>query len=107
MVKKKSKLSSKVGLIAKDSVILPEGDEKIAKVVKLLGGDRLAVTFSDGMERIVRIPGKFRGQLLFRVNSYVLVRQLILGSDERFDILYRYNRDEVDYMIESRGFEEW
>ncbi len=107
MAKKKSKLSSKVGLVARDSIILPEGDEKIGKVVKLLGGDRLAVTFSGGMERIVRIPGKFRGQLLFRVNSYVLVRQLIRGSDERFDILYRYNRDEVDFMVGSHGFEEW
>jgi initiation factor 1A len=107
MVKKKSKLSSKVGLVAKDSAVIPEADQRIAKVVKLLGGDRLAVTFSDGSEHIVRIPGKFRDQLLFRVNSFVLVRPLISGSDDRYDVLYRYNRDEVDYLIESHGFEEW
>ena len=107
MTKKHSKLSSKVGLDPRESLVLPEEGQRIGKVEKLLGGERLEISFSDGSRTVVRIPGKFRDELLFRTGSYVLLRQILKDSDEHLGILYRYCRDEIDLLSETTVFEEW
>ncbi|MHC1608666.1 MAG: S1 domain-containing protein [Candidatus Methanofastidiosia archaeon] len=105
MARKKSKLSSKIVLSVEDSMALPKEGQVIGRVKKLLGGDRLLVSFPNGNETIVRIPGKFRGHLLFRVNSYVLLRQLIPGDNKRLDVIYRYSWEESEYL-KKNGFLE-
>jgi translation initiation factor 1A len=106
MGKKKSKLSSKVSYDEND-IMLPDDEHILGKVERLVGGDRLLVSLPDGRERTVRIPGKFRGQVLFRPNSYVLLREVMPGSDETLDVVYRYSWEEADYLKEQGLLEEW
>ncbi|HHN81668.1 MAG TPA: hypothetical protein ENN11_03495 [Methanomicrobia archaeon] len=106
MGKKKSKLSSKVTYDA-DDIMLPDDEHVLGRVERLVGGDRLLVSLPGGRERTVRIPGKFRGQVLFRSNSYVLLREVMPGSDETLDVVYRYRWEELDHLRERGLLEEW
>ncbi|NPA71126.1 MAG: translation initiation factor IF-1A, partial [Crenarchaeota archaeon] len=45
----------------------------IAKVLELLGDDRVRVICPDGKIRIARIPGKYRRKLWLRVGDYVII----------------------------------
>ncbi len=105
MARKKSKLSPKIALSVGDSMMLPKEGQIIGRVEKLLGGDRLLVSLSNRNDVIVRIPGKFRDHVLFRVNSYVLLRQMIPGDNKRLDVIYRYSWEESEYL-KKNGFIE-
>ena len=104
MPKKRSKISKKV-TFSKEDVPLPNENQYIGRVEKMLGGDRLLV-LCDDEELIVRLPGKYRGQLLFRRNSYVLLEQMIRGSDENLDIVHKYSSEEVEHLRKSGLIED-
>ena len=104
MTRKRSKISKKV-TFSKEEVPLPKENETIGTVEKLLGGDRLLVRVGEE-EHIVRIPGRYKGQLLLRRGSHVLLGQTIKGSDENLKILYKYDADEVDQLTEEGIIEE-
>lgn len=106
MGKKKSKLSSKLA-VNDDEITVPDKNQVIGRVEQLLGGDRLLVSLSEDEEIIVRIPGKLRDHMLFRVNSYVLMREMIPGEKKNLDIIYRYSNEEAEYLIDYGILIEW
>ncbi|HPR42086.1 MAG TPA: hypothetical protein PK718_06010 [Candidatus Methanofastidiosa archaeon] len=98
MSKKRSKISKKV-TFSESEAPLPKENEMVGVIERLLGGDRLLVLVDDE-EHIVRIPGRYKGQVLLRRGSYVLLGQVIEGSYDNMEILYKYSPDDLDRLIE-------
>ncbi len=81
----------------------PQGNEVIGYVEQLLGFTKFRVRCSDGKVRLCRIPGKLRRSLWVRSGNYVLVRPWEVQSDERGDIVYKYNPTQVSWL-RKRGY---
>jgi len=85
-------------------VRLPRKGEILGIVTQILGADRLQVRCTDGKERIVRIPGKFRKRLWTRQNDIVSVLPWYgLQEDTRADLVYRYNQNQAEWL-EKNGY---
>ncbi|NHJ84776.1 MAG: translation initiation factor eIF-1A [Asgard group archaeon] len=85
-------------------VRLPKNGEILGVVTQILGADRIMVSCTDGNSRIVRIPGKFRKRLWCRQNDIVSVMPWYgLQEDSRGDLVWRYNRNEADWL-EKKGY---
>lgn len=78
----------------------PGPDTVICGIIKHLGGDYVLVKCVDGMDRKARIPGKLRKRVWIREGDIVLVGPWAPNSDKG-DIVYKYERDEVDKLIEG------
>jgi translation initiation factor 1A len=79
-------------------VKLPEGKEVFGIVIGTLGGGRLLVSCKDGKERTCRIPGKIRRTIWVRDGDIVLIVPWDIGGDSKGDIMWRYNRLQVDWL---------
>jgi len=73
---------------------LPAEGEMIAKVIELLGDDRVKVVCPDGKVRIARIPGKYRRKLWLRVGDYVIIVPWDFQPDKA-DVVHKYEKNEV------------
>lgn len=78
--------------------VLPEEQELIGRVVKLLGSDHVLVRCVDGNERVCRIRGRMKHRMWVRDGDIVLVAPWEFKRDERGDILRRYTIDQVDWL---------
>jgi len=86
---------------------LPGGEDQVLGVViQMLGYDRVRVKCSDGNTRLCRIPGKMKKRVWLRLGDIVLVGIWDFQPKERGDILYRYERDEIQ-ELEKRGLLKW
>lgn len=80
-------------------VRLPKQGEVLGIVTQILGADRIMVRCTDGKSRIVRIPGKYRKRLWCRQNDVVAILPWYgLQEDTRADLVYRYNRNQADWL---------
>ena len=70
---------------------------------KLLGYDRFMVRCFDGPKRLCRVRGKMKRRVWIRVNDIVIVQPWEFQSDKRGDIVYRYRRNQVDWL-KSHGY---
>jgi translation initiation factor 1A len=77
---------------------LPEGNDVIGIVTKMLGFDRLMVSCQDGHERLCRIRGKMKRRMWIRIGDIVLVSPWEFQSDQRGDIIWRYKRNQADWL---------
>jgi len=85
-------------------VRLPKEGEVLGIVTQILGADRIKVRCTDGKSRIVRIPGKHRKRLWCRQNDVVSVMPWYgLQEDTRADLVYRYNRNQANWL-EEKGY---
>ena len=84
-------------------VRLPRRGELLGVVEQLLGNVKFRVRCSDGKIRICRVPGKLRRKLWIRPGNIVLVKPWDVQSDERGDVLFRYNPTHVSWL-KKRGF---
>jgi len=85
-------------------VRLPKEGEILGIVIQILGADRIQVRCMDGKTRTVRIPGKYRKRLWTRQNDIVSVMPWYgLQEDTRADLVYRYNRNQADWL-EKKGY---
>ncbi len=73
---------------------LPAEGEMLAKVIELLGDDRVKVLCPDGKIRIARIPGKYRRKLWLRVGDYVIIVPWEF-QPEKADVIHKYEKNEV------------
>ncbi len=73
---------------------LPAEGEMLAKVIELLGDDRVKVLCPDGRIRIARIPGKYRRKLWLRVGDYVIIVPWDF-QPEKADVIHKYEKNEV------------
>lgn len=81
-----------------NKIKIPEANDVIGIVKKMLGGDRLLVSCQDGHERLCRIRGKMKRRMWVRVGDIVLVSPWDFQSDERGDVIWRYKRNQADWL---------
>ncbi len=79
-------------------VRMPREDEMFGRVVALLGANRLQVECEDGKERICRIPGKLKKRVWTRVDDIVIIKPWSTQSDIRGDLVWRYTKNEVEFL---------
>ena len=78
---------------------LPNEEFEVLGVAeKLLGYDRLMVRCMDGFTRLCRIRGKMKRRAWIRINDIVIVSPWDFQSDKRGDIVYRYRRNQADWL---------
>jgi translation initiation factor 1A len=77
--------------------------EVLGAVDKVLGAERFLVRCFDGFTRLARIRGKMKRRVWVRVNDIVIVSPWDFQSDKRGDIVYRYRRNQVDWL-KKHGF---
>jgi len=81
----------------------PSGNDVIGIAKKMLGFDRIMVTCQDGHERLCRIRGKMKRRMWIRVGDIVLVSPWDFQSDTRGDIIWRYKRNQIDWL-KKKGY---
>ncbi|RLI07417.1 translation initiation factor eIF-1A [Candidatus Bathyarchaeota archaeon] len=67
-------------------------------VVRLLGYDRALVRCQDGHERLCRIRGKLKRRIWIRPGDVVLVSPWDFQSDRRGDIIWRYTKNQAEWL---------
>ena len=81
-----------------DTIKLPAGNDVICVTKKMLGNDRVFVHCQDGHERLCRIRGKMKRRMWIRVGDIVLVSPWDFQSDKRGDIIWRYKRNQAEWL---------
>ena len=79
-------------------VRVPRGKQVLGEVEQMLGNRRMLVRCTDGHIRLCRIPGKIRKRIWIKDGSIVLVDPWEVQSEERGDILWRYNKGQVGWL---------
>ena len=86
-----------------NKIKIPEANDILGVVKQMLGGDRLMVSCQDGHERLCRIRGKMKRRMWIRVGDIVLVSPWDFQSDDRGDVIWRYKRNQVDWL-QRKGY---
>jgi len=81
---------------------LPQANDVLGIVTKILGQRRLRVSCQDGFKRLCRIRGKMRRRHWVREGDIVLVSPWDFQSEEKGDILFRYTRNQT-YWLREKG----
>ena len=79
-------------------MVLPVANDVLGIAVKMLGSDRFLVKCQDGHERICRIRGKMKRRVWIREGDVVLVSPWDFQSDKRGDIIWRYKRNQTEWL---------
>ena len=86
-----------------NAIKLPAGNDVMGIVKKMLGFDRVMVSCQDGKERLCRIRGSMKRRMWIRVGDIVLVSPWDFQSETRGDIIWRYKRNQADWL-RKKGF---
>lgn len=79
-----------------------EDDQSYAIVTKMLGNRRMTGRCADGRERLLLIPGKFKGKRNWIETGMLLMINLRNFQDEKADVIYIYNtRDRK--LLQKKG----
>ena len=78
--------------------VLPAATDVMGIAKKMLGFDRLMVSCQDGKERLCRVRGKMKRRMWIRVGDIVLVSPWDFQSDKRGDIIWRYKRNQAEWL---------
>ena len=81
-----------------NAIKVPAGNDLIGIAKKMLGFARIMVSCQDGHERLCRIRGKMKRRMWIRVGDIVLISPWDFQSDERGDIIWRYKRNQADWL---------
>ncbi|OKY77990.1 MAG: Translation initiation factor 1 (IF-1) [Candidatus Methanohalarchaeum thermophilum] len=76
---------------------LPNSDEQMARVISMLGANRVKVYSEDGEKRIARIPGKMQKRNWIREDDVVIIEPWDF-QDEKADIKWRYKQWDVRWL---------
>ena len=76
----------------------PAGSDVLGIAKTMLGHDRILVTCKDGKERLCRIRGKMKRRMWIRKGDIVLVSPWDFQFDKRGDIIWRYKRNQLDWL---------
>ncbi len=82
----------------KKKMMLPAATDVLGVAEKMLGGDRIMVKCQDGHKRLCRIRGKMKRRNWIRRGDIVLVSPWDFQSEERGDIIWRYRRDQAEWL---------
>ena len=81
----------------------PKTGEVIGSITQRLGGSRMYVACMDGKTRVCRIPGKLKKSLWLREGNIVLVSPWEFQSEEKGDIIWKYNPTQVKWL-KQKGY---
>ncbi len=79
-------------------MVLPTANDVLGVAMRLLGFDRVMVKCQDGHERLCRIRGKMKRRVWIRQGDIVLVSPWDFQSDKRGDVIWRYKRNQVEWL---------
>jgi len=79
-------------------MVLPTANDVLGVAMRLLGFDRVLVKCQDGHERLCRIRGKMKRRVWIRQGDIVLVSPWDFQSDKRGDVIWRYKRNQVEWL---------
>jgi translation initiation factor 1A len=80
------------------NMMLPAASDVMGIAEKMLGFDRVLVKCQDGHERLCRIRGKMKRRMWIRRGDIVLVSPWDFQSDKRGDIIWRYKRNQAEWL---------
>ena len=83
------------------NLILPAGNDVMGIAIKMLGGDHILVRCQDGKQRICRVRGKLKRRVWIRKGDIVLVSPWDFQSDKKGDIIWRYKRNQAEWLIRN------
>jgi translation initiation factor 1A len=81
-------------------LVLPTEGQVVGIIVQLLGFNRVKVKCADGKTRICRIPGKMIKKVWLKEGDVVLVAPWEFQYDEKGDIIWRYEKNEIKELKE-------
>jgi translation initiation factor 1A len=81
----------------------PRAKETLGVVEQRLGASRMSIKCFDGKARVCRIPGRLKRKLWVREGDIVLVEPWELGGNEKGDILYKYKKNQVQWL-QTHGY---
>lgn len=79
-------------------LVLPVANDVLCIAVKLLGFDRVLIKCQNGHERLCRIRGKMKRRVWIRQGDIVLVSPWDFQSDKQGDIIWRYKRNQAEWL---------
>jgi len=79
-------------------LVLPVANDVLGIAVKMLGFDRVLVKCQIGHEHLCRIRGKMKRRVWIRQGDIVLVSPWDFQSDKRGDIIWRYKRNQAEWL---------
>ena len=81
----------------------PDEGELFGVIIKILGGNHLEVMASDGLRRIVRIPGKMNRRKWVRSGDLILLEPWYgMDEEKKADLKYVYQRNEYRGLFKMR-----
>jgi translation initiation factor 1A len=84
-------------------ILLPNRNDLLGIVDKNLGFTRMRVVCQDGFKRMCRIRGKMKKRNWVRKGDVVLISPWDFEFEGKGDIIFRYTRNQVDWL-RSKGF---
>ncbi len=78
-------------------VRLPREGEILGEIEEALGGSRFNVKCKDGINRVCRIPGRFRKKTKIRAGDAVIVKPWSVENDKG-DIVWAYNKTHANWL---------
>lgn len=85
---------------------MPRGKETFGILEQRLGGSRVRVRCLDGQTRVCRIPGRLKKRLWVREGDLLLVEPWELMGDQKGDVIFKYRKNQVDYLRKKGYLEE-
>ena len=79
-------------------MVLPVANDVLGMIIRMLGFDRVLVKCQDGHERLCRIRGKMKRRVWIRQGDIVLVSPWDFQADKRGDIIWRYKRNQAEWL---------
>jgi len=80
------------------NMVLPVANDVLGIAVRMMGYDRILVKCQDGKERLCRVRGKLKRRVWIRLQDIVLVSPWDFQSDKRGDIIWRYKRNQAEWL---------
>ena len=84
------------------NMLLPNKNDILGVVNKILGSGRMLIQCQDGNDRICRVRGKMRRRNWVRDGDIVLISPWDFEFDKKGDIIYRYTRNQANHL-RNRG----
>jgi translation initiation factor 1A len=85
----------------------PQDGEFLGQVIKILGAGNIQVKSTDGLIRVIRIPGKYRKRMWVRPRDIVAIMpDYGLREDERGELRAKYNINQVRWLIKNNYIDE-
>ena len=81
-------------------VPLPRQNQVLGQVEIRLGFGKSRIRCADGKTRLCRVPGALKRRLWVRPNDIVLVEPWELGGNEKGNIVYKYAKNQVQWLKE-------